>query len=140
MNIPCDIIRDLLPLYHDKVCSEESKKQIEEHLKTCESCRVELGKIDDDIQGVENMKDAEPIRKVARKWKKGKRAAFLKGALLVSILACVGCLSAYYAIGSYVASDGKLVEPFALVPLSYLFGLLAVIISLCLLIVQLREK
>ena len=25
ITLPCDIVRDLLPLYHDGVCSEESK-------------------------------------------------------------------------------------------------------------------
>ena len=36
MKISCDMIQDLLPLYHDGVCSEESKKIIEEHLQICE--------------------------------------------------------------------------------------------------------
>lgn len=39
MKIPCGIIRDLLPLYHDNVCSEESKDMVEEHLSECEDCR-----------------------------------------------------------------------------------------------------
>ena len=39
MNISCNIIEDLMPLYHDEVCSEESKKLIEEHLKECNECR-----------------------------------------------------------------------------------------------------
>ena len=28
----CEIIRDLIPLYLDKVCSEDSRKLVEEHL------------------------------------------------------------------------------------------------------------
>lgn len=35
----CDIVKDLLPLYVDDVCSEKSKATIEEHLKECEECR-----------------------------------------------------------------------------------------------------
>ena len=35
----CDIVRDLLPLYADGLCSEESRKAVEEHLKSCEACR-----------------------------------------------------------------------------------------------------
>ena len=35
----CDIVKDLLPLYVDDVCSEKSKAAIEEHLKECEECR-----------------------------------------------------------------------------------------------------
>lgn len=47
MKLNCEIIRDLLPLYSDKVCSEESKAAVEEHLKECEPCREELKAIDD---------------------------------------------------------------------------------------------
>ena len=38
-EIHCEIIRDLLPLYVDDVCSEKSKDMIEEHLRGCEECR-----------------------------------------------------------------------------------------------------
>ncbi len=36
----CEIIRDLLPLYVDKVCSEETEKEVEAHLDGCEQCRA----------------------------------------------------------------------------------------------------
>lgn len=42
MKISCDIIKDLLPLYHDNVCSTDSRKLIEEHLENCEECKSEL--------------------------------------------------------------------------------------------------
>lgn len=38
-KIPCDMIKDLLPLYEDDICSERSKSEIEEHLIGCEDCR-----------------------------------------------------------------------------------------------------
>lgn len=38
-DIPCDIIRDLLPLYVDDVCSEQSKKMVEEHISWCQDCQ-----------------------------------------------------------------------------------------------------
>lgn len=37
----CNIIIDLLPLYIDDVCSEDSRRMVEEHLKECEDCRRE---------------------------------------------------------------------------------------------------
>lgn len=37
-KISCDVIRDLLPLYDDGICSEQSSKLVEEHLETCEAC------------------------------------------------------------------------------------------------------
>lgn len=45
MKISCEVINDLLPLYHDEVCSEESKRIVEEHLKECENCREIAKKI-----------------------------------------------------------------------------------------------
>ena len=39
MTYPCGIIRDLLPLYIDDVCNEESKQAVENHLSECEKCR-----------------------------------------------------------------------------------------------------
>ena len=39
MNYPCGIIRDLLPLYIDDVCNEESKQAVQNHLSECEKCR-----------------------------------------------------------------------------------------------------
>ena len=39
MNFQCEVIKDLLPLYIDDVCSKESKKIIEEHLEICDSCK-----------------------------------------------------------------------------------------------------
>ena len=35
----CDIIKDLLPSYIDQLTSEESDHAIQEHLKTCETCK-----------------------------------------------------------------------------------------------------
>lgn len=39
MKDSCNIIRDLLPLYMDEVCSEDSKEIIEEHLNHCSDCQ-----------------------------------------------------------------------------------------------------
>lgn len=35
----CNIVRDLIPLYIDGCCSEESKKAVEEHMKECDDCK-----------------------------------------------------------------------------------------------------
>lgn len=34
----CEIIRDLLPSYIDELTSDESNKEIEKHIKTCNCC------------------------------------------------------------------------------------------------------
>ena len=45
MSNNCDMIKDLLPLYADDVCSDESRKTVEEHIKECADCRTELEKL-----------------------------------------------------------------------------------------------
>lgn len=39
MNYPCNLIRDILPLYHDGVCSEESGEIVKAHLNECPGCK-----------------------------------------------------------------------------------------------------
>ena len=38
-DIDCNVIIDLLPLYKEEICSEETKELVEEHLSGCDSCR-----------------------------------------------------------------------------------------------------
>ena len=40
MKLNCEIIKDLLPLYCDKVCSSASKTAVEEHLAECGECKA----------------------------------------------------------------------------------------------------
>ena len=37
-HITCDIILDLLPLYADEACSEDSRTLVEEHISHCPEC------------------------------------------------------------------------------------------------------
>ena len=41
-GINCNIIKDLLPSYVDKICTEDSRRLIEEHIGGCEQCRTQL--------------------------------------------------------------------------------------------------
>lgn len=45
----CEIIRDLLPLYIDEICSKEDTYEIEEHLKDCDKCKNIFDKMKVDI-------------------------------------------------------------------------------------------
>lgn len=38
----CNVIKDLLPLYADEVCSEDSREMVEEHIASCKDCKQEL--------------------------------------------------------------------------------------------------
>ncbi|KXL51877.1 hypothetical protein CLNEO_27350 [Anaerotignum neopropionicum] len=39
MSLKCDIVKDLVALYHDGLASEVSEAAVEDHLKGCKSCR-----------------------------------------------------------------------------------------------------
>lgn len=39
MKMNCEIVEDLLPLYVDDVCSDQSKVAVEDHLQECDRCR-----------------------------------------------------------------------------------------------------
>lgn len=136
MKLSCEVIRDLLPLYHDQVCSEASCQVVEEHLKSCEACQQQLEQIHTEVKGGSKIEDTKPIRQIAQTWKRDKKSAFLTGAMLVSFLASMTCIISYEVIGSYVTPEGFLVEPFALIPLAYLFGLLGLLSGISLGIVR----
>lgn len=42
MKLSCGIIEDILPLYADGICSEESRSAVEEHCGECENCSRKL--------------------------------------------------------------------------------------------------
>lgn len=41
----CEMINDLLPLYTDNVCSEDSRVIVAEHIASCDKCRGQLEKM-----------------------------------------------------------------------------------------------
>lgn len=45
MNVSCDIIRDLLPLYAEDMVSQASREMVDEHLCGCNACTKELGRL-----------------------------------------------------------------------------------------------
>ena len=46
MKLECDVIRDLLPLYAEKLASPASSALVEQHLAACPACRAELERME----------------------------------------------------------------------------------------------
>ncbi|XMB85826.1 zf-HC2 domain-containing protein [Mycoplasmatota bacterium WC44] len=72
MKINCKVVEDLMPLYIDEVCSDESKQLVEEHLINCHGCRVkynaQTSKITIDRNMIEeNLKAKEPFKKIKKR-------------------------------------------------------------------------
>ncbi len=47
MNIKCGVIEDLLPLYAENLCSEDSRVIVEHHLAVCPECKARLKAVED---------------------------------------------------------------------------------------------
>lgn len=67
MENNCKVISDLLPLYIDGACSDESKKIVEEHLKECEECRLLAEDMKENITDEQSKftNDEEVLKKTA---------------------------------------------------------------------------
>ena len=87
----CDIIKDLLPLYEDNICSEKSKDLIEEHLIECEDCREYLESLHGELPPMEPSSEdtaIDEIRFIQRIQHKIARQKLLAcGILLLAVLA-----------------------------------------------------
>ncbi len=74
----CDMVKDLLPLVAEHMASEESTAFVNEHLKTCETCRAAF----DAMQKPVETEPAAPL-KTARK------AVKRRGWLIAGLVACL---------------------------------------------------
>nr|WP_278245308.1 zf-HC2 domain-containing protein [Ruminococcus sp. HUN007] len=65
------MIRDLLPLYIDEVCSDESRKIVEDHIKECPECAslTDSMRNDEAVNGAEDYESAQvrSLRNVRKK-------------------------------------------------------------------------
>jgi hypothetical protein len=83
MKSSCETIKDLLPLYYDNVCSEESRILVEEHIKECSSCKKQLKDISTEMRKPLNKADEEkPIKIMKKVIKKGRVLAFIAGSIV----------------------------------------------------------
>ena len=98
MKISCEIIKDLLPLYLDGVCSNDSKALIEEHLTECDNCKAELQAMKEGLfmnRKEQNLKEAEAVKSLSRRWKKGMMKSLLKGVLITILIIAIIALILY---------------------------------------------
>ena len=112
-EIKCGVIRDLLPLYHDGVCSEESKKLVEEHLKGCAGCREELSGMDSVLPEARENSEAETLRAVGTAWSKVKKRTYRKGLRVgLAILVCAAlCFGMFFTFFFVWRMEGVSMEP-----------------------------
>ena len=99
-KLSCGIIKDLLPLYVDNVCSEESKTIIEEHIADCPKCEAELMNLQSspDVKAEINTDINKAIKNAGKRIKKGKKKAVVKTLSITMALIVVVGLFAYLTV------------------------------------------
>lgn len=119
----CPIVQDLLPLYHDEVCSEESKLMVENHLTKCEVCK----KIADELNNVSTEKQLSReagyvLKRHAQKEtrKSALVGGIVAGILMIPLIVCLICNLAtghglswfYIVLASLLVTASLTVTPF----------------------------
>lgn len=99
MKYECGMIRDLLPLYQDRVCSEESRRIVQEHLEECQDCRKISEKLANETYDNRLQQEKEDI--IGKHVRQEKRRSLLAGCTIAGILMIpvVVCLICNIAIG-----------------------------------------
>lgn len=109
MKYTCDLIQDLLPLYLDGVCSEESKEAIEGHLPDCSDCKefyavmCEADRIEIDAHSEERERQKVASfqtvkKKLFRKW------------ILTGFFTVVGLVAIVFAVVGILKNTVEVVE------------------------------
>lgn len=90
----CELIQDLLPLYQDGVCSQSSRKAVEEHIQICSNCRGVVDKLKN--YKIDEILIKEKNNILTAHEKKERRKTFTvgivtAGILLVPVIICLIC-------------------------------------------------
>lgn len=112
MKYLCNLIKDILPLYHDSICSEESRCAVEEHLRECSDCKQYYEKMcgADIIETLSYDEEAE--QKKADSLKNVKKRMKKRTILWIVLGAIVGGAILYLAI-PFIASGLLMVSVFS---------------------------
>ena len=97
MKMNCRIADDLLPLYVDGVCSQDSRALLEEHLRACPACREKLKRMGRNTPpaSIEDVANTVPLVACARKIQRHR----LRTAVLVTLACIIGsCLLALFLL------------------------------------------
>ena len=103
MNAKCSVIEDMIPLYKEGLCSEDTAEMVREHIEECADCR----KLCEDISGENAEKADSPdeskvFRRVNKKMKRSRGKIILLSLLLIVIL----LISGYLTIGQITHKQG----------------------------------
>ena len=102
-NLPCAVVRDLLPIYVEGLTEPETNAAVEAHLKTCPACTARLAamRAPEPPPEAETAKEVDYLKKVKRRsWKR------VVLAVLITVLVLTGALAAkVFIIGSPASAE-----------------------------------
>lgn len=87
-KLNCDMIKDLLPVYIERMTSEASDKAIQEHLEECPSCREIYRQMNQEVV-VETAPEVKDFRKFLKKSKTRFAADILYILGAIAVLTCI---------------------------------------------------
>lgn len=94
-KISCGIIEDLIPLYKENLCSDESRALVEEHIAECESCRALAESIEPPkVAELSDADEQKPFRKVNNRLKRSRLKVIILSVLLAVIVFPLAFLTA----------------------------------------------
>jgi len=82
MEVNCNIIKDLLPLYADDLASEDTRALVSSHVDCCESCKTALRELQGESELFQK-KGVPGIKRVANEIRRTKRWTVTTAVLLV---------------------------------------------------------
>lgn len=93
-KLNCDIVRDLLPSYVDKLTSETTNEAVNEHLKECTECSEVLQRMKEpEKTGSEPKAEVNYLKKIRRR---SLQKGFIVCAVLVIIAILAGSFKTFY--------------------------------------------
>lgn len=103
MNLSCNIIRDLLPLYAEQMVSQESAALVAEHLTHCPACKKQL-------KAMQSTLRLSQAQAPMQKWKAKLKRKRWQLILLTAVLACAAAalLFCYIAAPRYLPYSQEL--------------------------------
>jgi hypothetical protein len=106
-KITCNVVRDLLPLYVDDVLSDDSRKLVEEHMRTCNKCRSYYDEMTDDSVPVaaKMAKDDKAALKDIKKKLVSKKICTICVTFLTVAMLAAGLYYLLFCKESYVAYE-----------------------------------
>ena len=88
MKLECDVIRDLLPLYAEKLASPASSALVEQHLAACPACRAELEQMEKPVPVQPEPQPDAPLRSIRKTMQ--KKSIRIAAAAVLAVLCALG--------------------------------------------------